>query len=116
MKLDIKEKSKIGCIVFDINETLLVRVQDRVEGVAVDGRNKHYFIYLRPYLQDLAQFLDQHRIVVCLWSTIKSHNCEIFRKLLSERGLTIKELFAGEQLVDGRKDLNFVAHHMGISV
>lgn len=85
-----------------------------MEGVNVDARNKHYFIYLRPYLQDLIQFLELHGFVVCLWSTIKLHNCEIFRKLLSEKGLKIQELFAGDQLVNGIKDLQLVSDKMGI--
>lgn len=53
---------------------------------------------------------------MCLWSTIKSHNCDVFKKLLTEKGLDFKELFAGEHLVGGRKDLNLVAERIGVEI
>jgi hypothetical protein len=53
----MKPGQKIKSLVFDINETLLVRIQNKIEGIQPDGHNRNYHIYLRPNLQNLIKFL-----------------------------------------------------------
>lgn len=77
---NIKLKKSINCVVFDINETLLVRTMNIIKDVKYDGKNKHYYIYVRPHLENLTNFLhSKDSIQVCLWSTIKSYNCAAFQ-------------------------------------
>lgn len=71
-------------IVFDLNCTLLKRIEKKdkltignlkEKNIIPDGVQKNNYVYLRPHLSTLANFLHTHNVRYTFWTTCMKVNC-----------------------------------------
>lgn len=97
--------------VFDLNGTLLKRIskpsQDikklAAKNIYPVGETKIHFIFFRPHLNDLADFLHTNKIPYIFWSTATYENTEILVKLLKPIFLNVKGFLSYQECEVGKE-------------
>lgn len=82
--------------VFDINGTLLKRLHKTnpelrklaLQGVECDHRYRQYFVFERPGLRILVEFLDTHDVDYAFWTTARANNAGFLIDHLASVGFT----------------------------
>ena len=111
-KGELKQNPHLKVIAFDINKTLIIKNKEAISKFEAEGKVNGEYIYLRPYLQLINLFIEEHRkdIKVVVWTTMQgTKRANSYLKLFREYNIAIDDIFWEKHCTaDKQKDLRVI--------